>query len=119
MMVSVSGNLPSTDGICPACGEPNGCQSGSAGGDAKTCWCFDVKIGAENIRRIARNFPSAGCLCGPCLAAAAGDPEEPSVPGRDYYITAAGTLVFTAAYHLRRGSCCDNACRHCPYRGET
>jgi len=26
-----------------------------------------------------------------------------------------GYLVFTAAYHLRRGVCCGNRCRHCPY----
>ena len=25
-------------------------------------------------------------------------------------------LVFTAAYHLRRGYCCNSDCRHCPYR---
>ncbi|MEO6982462.1 MAG: DUF5522 domain-containing protein [Edaphobacter sp.] len=25
-------------------------------------------------------------------------------------------LVFTAAYHLKRGSCCNSDCRHCPYR---
>ncbi|GAC1311481.1 MAG: hypothetical protein NVSMB19_25910 [Vulcanimicrobiaceae bacterium] len=34
-------------------------------------------------------------------------------PG-DFYIEN-GLLVFTAAYHERRGSCCGNACRHCPY----
>ncbi len=26
-----------------------------------------------------------------------------------------GLLVFTAQYHLRRGYCCGNACRNCPY----
>jgi hypothetical protein len=26
-----------------------------------------------------------------------------------------GFMVFTAAYHLRRGYCCRNGCRHCPY----
>lgn len=26
-----------------------------------------------------------------------------------------GLLVFTAAYHLKRGSCCGSGCRHCPY----
>jgi len=26
-----------------------------------------------------------------------------------------GLMVFTAAYHLKRGYCCKNACRHCPY----
>jgi len=56
-------------------------------------------------------------------------PQEPSVhdepavtsnepalsEGVDYEIDAAGQLVFTAAYLLRRGTCCDNGCRHCPY----
>jgi hypothetical protein len=26
-----------------------------------------------------------------------------------------GLLVFTAAYHLKRGYCCGSACRHCPF----
>jgi hypothetical protein len=33
----------------------------------------------------------------------------------DYYIDENGLLVFTAAYHLKRGYCCKNGCRHCPY----
>ncbi|MDZ4846005.1 MAG: DUF5522 domain-containing protein [Chitinophagales bacterium] len=32
----------------------------------------------------------------------------------DYYIEN-GLCVFTAQYHLKRGSCCKNNCRHCPY----
>ena len=24
-------------------------------------------------------------------------------------------MVFTEAYHLRRGYCCRSGCRHCPY----
>ncbi len=35
--------------------------------------------------------------------------------GVDYYLNDAGLLVFTAAYHLKRGYCCGNNCRHCPY----
>jgi len=27
-------------------------------------------------------------------------------------------MVFTAAYHLRRGYCCNSGCRHCPYDKE-
>jgi len=34
--------------------------------------------------------------------------------GHDYYMEA-GALVFTASYLKRRGYCCDNGCRHCPY----
>ena len=26
-----------------------------------------------------------------------------------------GNYVFSAWYHLKRGSCCDNGCRNCPY----
>jgi hypothetical protein len=26
-----------------------------------------------------------------------------------------GLLVYTAAYHRRRGYCCGSGCRHCPY----
>jgi hypothetical protein len=34
----------------------------------------------------------------------------------DYYLTEEGYLVFTEKYHLKRGYCCQNNCRHCPYR---
>jgi hypothetical protein len=27
-------------------------------------------------------------------------------------------MVFTEAYHLRRGYCCNSGCRHCPYSKE-
>jgi hypothetical protein len=33
----------------------------------------------------------------------------------DFYVEN-GLLVFTAAYHLKRGYCCNSGCRHCPYR---
>lgn len=26
-----------------------------------------------------------------------------------------GFMVFTEAYHLKRGNCCKNICRHCPW----
>jgi hypothetical protein len=36
-------------------------------------------------------------------------PKQP-----DYYFEN-GLLVYTAAYHLKRGECCGSGCRHCPY----
>ncbi len=36
------------------------------------------------------------------------------LPG-DFYHTPEGYLVFTAQYHQRRGYCCRNGCRHCPW----
>lgn len=37
------------------------------------------------------------------------------VEGEDYYVDKNGLLVFTKKYHLQRGTCCGNGCRHCPY----
>jgi len=42
------------------------------------------------------------------------EPDEP-LPSEDFYMEGP-YLVFTAAYHLRRGYCCNSDCRHCPYR---
>jgi len=36
--------------------------------------------------------------------------------GEDFYYEGI-YVVFTEAYHLKRGTCCDSGCRHCPYRG--
>ena len=33
---------------------------------------------------------------------------------KDYYLEN-DRVIFTADFHLRRGSCCGNGCRHCPY----
>jgi hypothetical protein len=35
--------------------------------------------------------------------------------GEDYYYEGP-YVVFTAKYHLKRGTCCGSGCRHCPYR---
>lgn len=32
-----------------------------------------------------------------------------------YYFDEQGNIVFTKEYHLKRGYCCKNVCRHCPY----
>lgn len=40
------------------------------------------------------------------------------VEGEDFYREGA-YVVFTAAYHLRRGFCCESGCRHCPYRDKS
>lgn len=33
----------------------------------------------------------------------------------DFYQTPEGYIVFTAKYLLKRGYCCQNGCKHCPY----
>jgi hypothetical protein len=53
------------------------------------------------------------------------DPDQGAAPssredadlleGLDYYLED-GLLVFTAAFLLKRGYCCESGCRHCPYQ---
>ena len=41
--------------------------------------------------------------------------SHPRLAPDEFYYNEQGSLVFTAQYHLRRGYCCKNQCRHCPY----
>lgn len=40
---------------------------------------------------------------------------EPLIEGEHYYMSPEGRVVFTEKYHLEKGYCCGNGCRHCPY----
>jgi hypothetical protein len=40
-------------------------------------------------------------------------PEIPEEP--DFYLDELGRTVFTRSFHLKRGHCCGNGCKHCPY----
>ena len=33
----------------------------------------------------------------------------------DFYLSAEGFIIFTEKYLLKRGYCCKNGCKHCPY----
>jgi hypothetical protein len=34
----------------------------------------------------------------------------------DFYFNEKGLMVFTEKYLLKRGYCCNNGCKHCPYQ---
>lgn len=60
--------------------------------------------------RLAPGHPRrAEILAAHARAVAAGEARYPD-PLTGYW-------VFTAAYLVARGSCCDTGCRHCPYLG--
>jgi hypothetical protein len=48
------------------------------------------------------------------------DPKVDAIAGSetnespDFYMEN-GFMVFTEAFHLKRGYCCQSGCRHCPY----
>jgi hypothetical protein len=37
------------------------------------------------------------------------------IEGEDYYLNEQGYVVFTEAFHLKKGVCCGNGCKHCPF----
>ena len=43
------------------------------------------------------------------------DPDAAELAPEDYYFDGP-YMVFTAAYHLKRGYCCNSDCRNCPYK---
>lgn len=46
--------------------------------------------------------------------------EQPSekklILDEDYYLSPEGYKIFTEKFHLKRGYCCTNGCKHCPYQ---
>jgi hypothetical protein len=93
------------DKLCSTCGISLNC-----GSEADTCWCMDY-IPLEAIAE------GKDCMCEACLKNTLEKTETASCKQQgqeDYYIEN-GFYVFTENYHLKRGSCCKNGCRHCPY----
>lgn len=41
--------------------------------------------------------------------------SKPKLLPTDFYYNEDGRIVLTEEYHKRRGSCCGNGCKHCPY----
>jgi hypothetical protein len=46
------------------------------------------------------------------------DNNDTFIEGIDFYFNEFNFMVFTEKYHLQRGFCCGNGCRHCPYSFE-
>ena len=43
---------------------------------------------------------------------------ENLVEGEDFYYNDQGYIVLTEQFHLKKGYCCGNGCKHCPYNYE-
>lgn len=111
---------------CPNCGEPLDCQARGP----SPCWCFSYPP-------LLSPREEKGCLCPDCMkgqlllrtrkivedikagrrkndVARLAGPSRALKEGIDYYVED-GLWVLTGWFHLKRGYCCGNACRHCPY----
>jgi hypothetical protein len=103
---------------CPLCGQPNDCQLCTTAAYKDPCWCEAADIPDELLARVPTELRRNACICRACVARfhekRADNSPQPVLPG-DFYFDPGGMMVFTAAYHLRRGHCCASGCRHCPY----
>ena len=113
---------------CSACGTPFNCGDTT---DGNKCWC-------NNFLPIFKLTEVIDCLYSSCFTmvcstkineyvatvtaetainSSARDLPKTKQPieGIDYYIED-GNYVFKAWFHLKRGHCCTNGCRHCPYK---
>ncbi len=110
--------------VCTACADSFACTLD------ESCWCKTLPY----ISEVRRN---SHCICQACTAEQIkayleSYPEKAAkfrdkklsseVPiennyteNVDYYINESGHWVFTSYYLLKRGFCCQNQCKHCPY----
>jgi hypothetical protein len=113
------------DRRCPLCYSANECRIANGCTYKGACWCETIFLPAPLQRYLAELFQQRACFCRDCLkllAVMAAENQSPQAivekiraRAADSYIDNDGRVVFTAAYHLRRGHCCGNGCRHCPF----
>jgi hypothetical protein len=122
------------DEQCPICEGDNQCRIAKGFLYKGPCWCQEIAVPAHILRSLGLNRFEPACICRSCLEMVAelsrelNDPAEilrrvrsgcstasGAMAENDYYLDRNGNIVFTAEYHLRRGTCCYNGCLHCPY----
>lgn len=91
--------------------------------DINNCECKEISISNSTRLFLASSFHK--CLCNNCLTKFdemvkfASNNEFPKkrsqmIEGVHYYMENE-YFVFTELYHLMKGQCCQNGCRHCVY----
>ena len=113
---------------CPWCGGDNQCRVAKGHLYKGPCWCHEIVVPNHILSRLAADRLDPACLCRPCLETIArisreiddleavlAEAKRAISENEDSYLDAQGNVVFTARYHLKRGTCCANGCRHCPY----
>ena len=113
---------------CSTCGALFECGLAAPG---RGCWCGSLPaimpldfsqdcrcpacLKAEIKRRIEAYVATVTPETAHQSAARLGPADDALVEEIDYELDEFGRLVFTAWYLLKRGSCCQSGCRHCPY----
>jgi hypothetical protein len=91
---------------CERCKTEFTCESNNP--NNQPCWCFSLPpISLPND-----SFND--CLCKNCLLEFKKKNEDPLNKKENFYFEN-GLMVLTEVYLKKRGFCCGNDCRHCPY----
>jgi hypothetical protein len=104
--------------LCPVCGGDNQCRLAKGHLYKGPCWCEEITVPGRVLGNLVSDGLQPVCLCRSCLETLARLCRETSDTGtveKDFYLDENGNVIFTAAYHLSRGTCCGNGCRHCPF----
>lgn len=74
---------------------------------------------SEQVRANPRQpHPSRLDPANPAFSAIMAAHDAAVAEGKPGYLDpVTGLFVMTAEHHVRRGKCCHNGCRHCPYVG--
>jgi hypothetical protein len=103
---------------CKRCGNVFTCRADQI----EKCHCSTVKLHPATLAFL--NQTEWGCLCSDCLreidhnvTSSSGEqlPAASKLKEGIHYYVENGLFVFTEYYHLLRGYCCKNGCRHCAY----
>ncbi|HEX5155313.1 MAG TPA: cysteine-rich CWC family protein [Parafilimonas sp.] len=105
---------------CPRCSNLFECRAG----DMYNCQCYAVAL-SDAAKLFLESTSYDDCLCKNCLLQIEQMVQfglrhefpkqgELMIEGLHYYFDN-GYFVFTELYHLQRGYCCNNNCRHCAY----
>lgn len=105
--------------LCGKCSAIINCQVNNV----EDCACSEVVLNEEVCIFLSKMY--FDCLCNACLGKIVSDINEAknySLPtGKEtivegvHYYREGNKWVFTELYHLLKGFCCKNNCRHCVY----
>lgn len=102
--------------ICSRCQHQFNCNTE----DINNCQCNTIQL--SEICKTFLNKTNFNCLCINCLKelntltfeATKHDIKGGLIENLHYYWEN-GLMVFTEFYHISKGKCCKNGCRHCAY----
>lgn len=104
---------------CQRCGSQFECNAQ----DVSSCQCSSASLSAETILFLRKT--RFDCLCKDCLSQVnelIDQTKQERFPRTTedlkagiHYTIENGNWVFSERYHILRGNCCGNGCRHCPY----